>query len=87
MSKKYNIYDMQEIASLKNGKCLSNEYISVKHHLIWECHKGHQWKAIPESILRESWCKVNAQQIKKYKYSIFDLKNISKKKRRACLEF
>ena len=68
---------MQEIASLKNGKCLSNEYISVKHHLIWECHKGHQWKAIPESILRGSWCSKCETNKKNYKYSIFDLKNIS----------
>ena len=56
---KYTINDMQEIAKKNGGKCLSTEYVSIHDHLQWECKKGHQWWAEPNTVLNAGgWCKV-----------------------------
>ena len=54
--KKNTIDEMQKLAKLKGGKCLSEKYINAKTKLKWECTKGHQWEAVPSSIKRGSWC-------------------------------
>jgi hypothetical protein len=56
MSKKYTIEYMKELASKKNGKCLSEEYKNVFEYLLWECEKKHKWKTAAKSILNGSWC-------------------------------
>ena len=57
--KKLNIMEMQEIARQKGGKCLSNEYINARTSLIWQCNKGHKWKAEPQSIkYLKTWCPI-----------------------------
>jgi len=50
------ITDMQKLASTKGGNCLSEHYITAKTKLLWECEKGHQWMAFPDSITRGTWC-------------------------------
>jgi hypothetical protein len=52
------LQDMVKEAEKHNGKCLSPGYVNARTKLIWECHKGHSWKAIPDSIRRGSWCPV-----------------------------
>lgn len=47
---------MQELARLKDGKCLSEKYINIDTKLLWECEKGHQWETIPYLIKTGSWC-------------------------------
>jgi hypothetical protein len=49
---------MQEMAASRGGKCLSQTYINANSHLLWECSKGHRWKAIPNSVNRGSWCPI-----------------------------
>ena len=57
MANKYSLEGMHRLAKSKEGRCLSEEYINTKTKLIWECKKKHQWKAIPESIIRlGTWC-------------------------------
>lgn len=51
-----NIEEMQEIAKLRGGKCLSEKYLNVDTKLKWECKEGHIWGAIPASVKRGSWC-------------------------------
>lgn len=51
-----SIDDMNKLASKKNGKCLSKEYINAKTNLKWQCANKHTWMAIPDSIKRGSWC-------------------------------
>lgn len=53
----YNIEYMYNLAKEREGKCLSNEFISLKHKLIWECKEGHIWTAEPKrTIFRQQWC-------------------------------
>jgi hypothetical protein len=49
---------MQAIAASRGGRCLSDEYVNGRTHMLWQCKEGHQWKAIPDSIRRGSWCPV-----------------------------
>jgi hypothetical protein len=56
IGKHQTIENMQELAMEKGGKCLSNDYLGSKNKLLWECAKGHQWEAIPNSIKNGRWC-------------------------------
>lgn len=57
-----NINDMHDVANSRGGKCLSLEYVNSRTKLLWECDKGHQWKATPHSVRRKignrkgTWC-------------------------------
>ena len=48
--------ELQEIAHRRGGKCLSNTYIDAHTHLLWQCKKGHQWPASPNSVKNGKWC-------------------------------
>lgn len=50
------IEEMKELAKDHGGRCLSKEYINNSTGISWRCKEGHQWKAIPASIKRGSWC-------------------------------
>ena len=52
------LQEMQDIAAHRGGKCISSEYVNANTNLLWECGKGHQWKAVPNSIKRGSWCPI-----------------------------
>ena len=54
--KNSDIKEMQRIAGSRGGKCLSDTYVNGSTKLLWECAKGHQWKAIPHHVGRGSWC-------------------------------
>jgi hypothetical protein len=55
---KYDLKVFQTIAANLGGFCESDFYVDCKTHLYFQCKNNHQWKAIPESILRGSWCPV-----------------------------
>ena len=50
------IEEMQAVAAAKGGKCLSRRYVNSKTHLLWECHRGHQWRATPTHVKHRTWC-------------------------------
>jgi hypothetical protein len=54
--KRYTLEDMQQLARKRGGKCISNEYQGMNHHLNWRCGNGHEWAAIPSSIKAGHWC-------------------------------
>jgi len=56
-SRKDNIEEMNRIASLRRGKCLSQEYVSSGGKLLWQCVEGHNWEAAPRDIKSGHWCK------------------------------
>jgi hypothetical protein len=62
IKRRLTIAEMNQLASQHNGRCVSTEYINANSHLLWECSKGHQWKAIPNSIKRGSWCPTCAKE-------------------------
>lgn len=51
----------RDIAKLKNGKCLSIEYINSKASMRWACSKNHEWDATLSNIKRATWCPECAQ--------------------------
>ena len=53
---KSKIEEMQKLANLKGGKCLSEKYINCKSKIEWECKEGHRWEASPDNIQHRSWC-------------------------------
>jgi len=57
-STKKTIDDAKKIAQLRNGECLSAEYINNGSKLIWKCHKNHVWLASYSSISCNSWCPI-----------------------------
>jgi hypothetical protein len=47
---------MREIARSRGGLCLSEEYIHSRHKLLWQCHLGHTWMAMPVAVKSGTWC-------------------------------
>lgn len=57
LRRRHTIETMQQIAKARGGRCLSPEYLGVKVPLLWECHRGHQWKVAPDSVINaDHWC-------------------------------
>ncbi len=64
MSKIRRTFDLEtlaELAELKGGKLLSNEYKNSTTYLLWECKSGHKWKATALEVMGKkstsgSWC-------------------------------
>ena len=55
-AKRLTIEDMHQIAKERNGKCFSNKYVNSKTKLNWQCSEGHEWSAVPSSVMKGSWC-------------------------------
>jgi len=54
---KLTIEQMQEIAKIRGGKCLSEKYINGKTKLLWQCSEGHSWWATPSKVKNDdTWC-------------------------------
>ena len=80
--KKPTIEDMQELASKKNGRCLSNQYTSTHVKLLWQCEKGHQWEARPSGIKSGAWCPKCSGNVK---MTIEDMHTLAKNNEGKCL--
>jgi hypothetical protein len=76
------IEEMQELASKKEGKCLSTVYINSKTKLKWECKEGHIWDAEPTPIKQGHWCPRCAG---KAKLTIEEMQELAKQKGGKCL--
>lgn len=50
------IRKLKQIALSKNGQCLSDEYISPDHLMIWKCDKNHQFELSLTDIENNKWC-------------------------------
>ena len=47
----------QDIAALRQGLCVSTEYVNCMRHLRWQCKDGHEWLASLSSVKDGgSWC-------------------------------
>lgn len=51
---KYTIEDMQKIAQLKGGRCVSTSY--DPNRMVWKCADGHRWRTSPYYIRKGGWC-------------------------------
>lgn len=59
---KKSITDMIKLARVKDGKCLSLEYVNAHTKLRWRCKKGHEWDAKPNNIQQGKWCPICAKR-------------------------
>jgi len=75
----HSIEYMHEIASSREGRCLSKEYINSKTPLKWQCGEGHVWEQVPCLIIRGNWCPVC------YRDTIDTLKDYAIAKEGLCL--
>lgn len=50
------LVELQEIARVRGGKCMSANYILTKKKLLWQCQVGHKWEAVPDSVRHGTWC-------------------------------
>jgi hypothetical protein len=73
---------MKKLARRKGGVCLSKEYINSKSKLVWQCDKGHCWRAVPFAIKRGSWCPVCARN---QKLTLKELQSLAARKGGRCL--
>lgn len=53
---KQTIGDMQKLAAMRNGKCLSKKYKGSQTPLKWQCEKGHTWTTPPSNVSSGTWC-------------------------------
>jgi hypothetical protein len=60
--RKPTIEDMQEIARVRGGQCISSAYISTRSKVRWQCAKSHQWEATPSNVKRGAWCPICARR-------------------------
>ena len=54
---------MDNIAASRGGQCLSSSYRNNLTKLRWRCARGHEWEAVPGSIVssakhKGSWCPI-----------------------------
>lgn len=76
---------MQEIAKKRGGRCLSKEYVNNHTHLEWQCECGNVWPAIPNNVIRGSWCPKCAAENLPRKPTIEDMQQLAKERGGKCL--
>ncbi|MBA4391734.1 MAG: hypothetical protein C0399_12475 [Syntrophus sp. (in: bacteria)] len=54
----YTILDMHELAAQHGGKCAAETFRTGEEKIIWICAVGHEWEALPKSIIKGHWCPV-----------------------------
>lgn len=53
---------LREVAERRGGQLLSRTYLGAASKLLWQCHQGHRWHALPSSVLKPgtdakgTWC-------------------------------
>jgi len=92
--KEFDVYsfsrlkEMQKMAIIRGGKCLSSIYIGSNKNLLWECENGHQWNATPDNIKHNgSWCPIcHDKKLKERRKKVFEeVKSIIHSKGGICL--
>lgn len=48
--------DVQDVESLFNGECLSNEYVDNQTKMLWRCDKKHEFLSSFNSVQSGQWC-------------------------------
>lgn len=84
---KKSISDCIELAQKNNGFCLSTEYINAHSKLIWQCNKGHTWKASYHGVRGGTWCNIcsTKRAADMLRLSIDDCHKTAKKRNGFCL--
>jgi hypothetical protein len=56
-NQRLKLEEMQEIAKQRSGNCLSIKYKNGRAALLWECNRGHRWRASPANVKSGNWRK------------------------------
>lgn len=81
--RKRRLKQLHKIATLRQGKCLSDTYINLYTKLEFECKLGHRWKATPHIIIfDQSWCPHCYGHIKQ---TIDHMHKLAAKKKGKCI--
>lgn len=80
-----SIEDMRNLASKKEGVCISTEYINSQKKLRWKCKYGHQWDAVPFSIKKGHWCPICSKSGVGAKRTIEEFKRLALERGGECL--
>lgn len=88
------LQDAINLATTKNGYCLSNSYVNSRTLMNWQCSVGHIWNAT-YSHIRQNWCnkcryKIKEITIQKYKnyglqYDFFFIEHTKRKIKWECI--
>jgi hypothetical protein len=86
-SKIVTIEDCIKLATSKNGKFLSKQYIDAHTTYNWECCEGHRWPAVYFSIKSGCWCPKcgKLEAAKKRRNSIEDCHKVASQNNGKCL--
>jgi hypothetical protein len=76
------IQDMYKVALESGGQCLSDAYVNARTKLLWQCSNGHRWEAVPDKVMRGSWCPYCAG---KFSISIENMRMLAKNRGGNCL--
>jgi hypothetical protein len=79
---KGSIQRMERLARRRGGLCLSEEYINSRVKLLWQCDKGHCWRAVPYALQGGSWCPVCART---QKLTLEEFRSLAARKGGRCL--
>jgi len=84
---KKSISDCTQLAQKNNGFCLSTEYINAHSKLVWQCDKGHTWKATYHGVRGGTWCNICSSErtAEKLRLSIDDCHKTAKERNGLCL--
>jgi uncharacterized Zn-finger protein len=78
-----DIARMQELATKRGGRCLSEKYLGVDTPLEWRCDKGHVWQQAPRHMVqREWWCPYCSGR---RKYTLADMRDVAHARGGECV--
>ena len=76
------IEEMMDLALARGGKCLSTAYVGSKSKLLWQCALGHNWQALPSSVVQGSWCPACAHN---QRLRLSEFQDLAARRGGACL--
>ncbi len=57
LSRRGSLEEIQAIAESRGGRCLSDRYAGSHVLHVYECQRGHRWKAVPAQVKLGNWCR------------------------------
>lgn len=78
----------RQLASSRNGRCLSEVYEKAIAILRWQCSLGHKWKASYHQISQGKWCPKCGliSRADNLRHTLADAQKAAKQKGGVCLE-
>jgi hypothetical protein len=81
--KRNEIIELKRIAQIREGLCLSENYLGNNSKIKWQCRFGHNWEANPSDIKSGKWCPACKGKDKKANYDL--ILSLVKEKNGKCL--